>query len=122
MSLEIEFERTYTVPFYPKLNTTPRGKRAPRAMRIIKEFVKRHMKVDDENIWIDDQVNEFIWKKGIQKPPRKVMLRLVKIVDGVVEVFLAETQVKETKKPVIKGISKPSETELEEDEEEEEEE
>jgi large subunit ribosomal protein L31e len=40
------------------------------------------MKVqDDENIWIDESVNQEIWSRGIQKPPRRVHI-VVDRVDG----------------------------------------
>lgn len=86
MSHEVVLERVYTIPFYPKLNTTPRTKRAPRAMRLVREFITRHMKSDD--ILIDMAVNEYIWAKGIQKPPRKITVRVEKHDDDVVLVYL----------------------------------
>ncbi len=118
----VEFERNYIVPFYPKLNTIPRNKRAPRALRLLKEFIKRHMKVDDENIYIGQEVNEYIWSRGIQKPPRRIPVRLVKYSDGVVEVFLATVDARVQAKPTVTVPSGPVETDLEEEEEEEEEE
>ncbi len=118
----VEFERNYIVPFYPKLNSIPRNKRAPRAMRLLKEFIKRHMKVDDENIYISQEVNEYIWQRGIQKPPRKIPVRLVKYSDGVVEVSLATVDAKVSVKTAIGAPSGPVESEITEDEEEEEEE
>ncbi|RMG34205.1 MAG: 50S ribosomal protein L31e [Methanobacteriota archaeon] len=118
----IEFERNYIVPFYPKLNSIPRNKRAPRAVRLLKEFIKRHMKVDDDQIYIGQEVNEFIWRRGIQKPPRKIPVRLVKYSDGVVEVNLATVDAKAVTKPTVSAPSGPIESEISEDEEEEEEE
>ena len=73
MSHQIILERTYTIPLFPKLNSTPRTKRAPRAMRLIREFIVKHMKSED--ILMDQAVNEFIWSRGIKKPPRKISVR-----------------------------------------------
>jgi large subunit ribosomal protein L31e len=39
---------------------------------------------------IDQRVNEAIWARGIQKPPRKIRVRMEKDGDGVVTVYLAE--------------------------------
>ncbi len=120
MSHEYILERIYTIPFYPKLNSIPRTKRAPRALRIVKEFVARHMKSDD--ILIDTEVNEFIWSRGIQKPPRKISVRVKKADDDIVEVYLVGSEVDEVFKPEIsEGPSIPIESELESEEEFEEE-
>ena len=120
MSHEYILERIYTIPFYPKLNSIPRTKRAPRALRIVKEFVARHMKTED--ILIDPEVNEFIWSRGIQKPPRKISVRLKKADDDIVEVYLVGSDADEVfKSEISEGPSLPIESELESEEEFEEE-
>jgi large subunit ribosomal protein L31e len=93
-------ERIYTIPLRRAWNSPPK-KRAPKAMRIIKAFVKRHMKVskpileDEEGeegggrIIINEEVNEEVWKRGIEKPPRKLRIRAAKDEDGNVTIFLA---------------------------------
>ncbi|MCW3981522.1 MAG: 60S ribosomal protein L31 [Candidatus Bathyarchaeota archaeon] len=78
----------------------PPKKRAPRAVRIIKAFVQRHMKVGEvaveaeeeeerARIIISNEVNERIWRRGIEKPPRKLRIRAAKDEEGNVTVFLA---------------------------------
>ena len=53
--------------------SVPRTRRANRAMAEIKIHVARHMKKrEDEDIWIDEAVNHYIWSRGMQKPPRKI--------------------------------------------------
>ncbi len=84
---EIVEERVYTVPLRDAWRT-PRQRRAPRAVRILKSFIQRHMK--PESIVISNEVNEHIWRRGIQKPPRKVRIRALKDRDGKVLVRLAE--------------------------------
>jgi len=67
-------ESELVVPLRHAWNIT-RFKRAPRAMQIIREQVIRHLKVrEDEELYIDPEVNEHIWKRGIEDPPRKVRL------------------------------------------------
>ena len=79
------------------------------------------MKVDLENILIDEEVNKKIWSRGIQKPPRKIDIRAIKADDGVVDVYLA-TDILESKAVVEAPVSsKPLESDIDEDEEEEEE-
>ena len=114
-TFETVLERVYTIPFYPKLNSTPRTKRAPRAMRLIKEFLSRHLKSDD--IIVAEEVNEYI-----QKPPRKITVRAVKSDDDVIEVFLVDTSLKkELASKEIPATSKTSEREIDEEEFDEEE-
>ncbi len=92
-------ERIYTIPLRRALIMPP-NKRAPKAMRLIKAFVQKHMKVGEEpveegeeeeggRIIIKNEVNERIWSRGIEKPPRKVRIRAAKDEEGNVTVFLA---------------------------------
>jgi large subunit ribosomal protein L31e len=85
-AIEVVEERTYTVPLR-KVWGPPRGKRTPRAARLLRAFVKRHMKV--ENVEISNEVNEELWARGIRKPPRKITVRLVKDKEGRVIVYPA---------------------------------
>jgi large subunit ribosomal protein L31e len=90
-------ERFYTIPLRKAWIST-RKKRAPRAARIVKSFVLKHMKVrteaegeeEAERLVIDNEVNEKLWSRGIEKPPRKIRVRVVKDKEGVVTVLLAE--------------------------------
>jgi large subunit ribosomal protein L31e len=84
-------ERLYTVSFSKTVygRRIPRRKRTPRAVRYLKQFIQKHLKSDLESIIIDPEVNEFLWSRGIQKPPRRIRVRAVKTEDETVEVFLA---------------------------------
>ena len=94
---DIVEERFYTIPLN-KAWISPRKKRAPRAGRIVKSFVLKHMKLhteaeedeEPEKLVIDNEVNEKLWSRGIEKPPRKIRVRVVKDKEGVVTVLLAE--------------------------------
>lgn len=86
---DIVEERIYTVPL-GRAWIRPRTKRAPRAIRLLKEFVKRHMKVDEESIRVLNEVNEKIWSRGIQRPPRRIRVRVTKDKEGIITVHLAE--------------------------------
>ena len=99
---EIVEERFYTIPLGKALVRPPK-KRAPRAMQLIKIFVTKHMKleikVSDEEeeeelpqLVVSKEVNEKVWERGIEKPPRKIKVRTTKDKDGNVTVYLAETQ------------------------------
>ena len=92
-------ERTYTIPLGKALIRPPK-KRAPRAMSIIRAFISKHMKLtggfeEDEmrelpTLVIRNEVNEKVWSRGIEKPPRKIRVRATKDQDGNVTVYLAE--------------------------------
>ena len=99
---EIVEERTYTVPLSRALVRPPK-KRAPRAMQLLKAFITKHMKLEMKvseeeeeeelpQLIISQEVNEKIWGKGIEKPPRKIRVRAAKDKDGNVTVYLAEAQ------------------------------
>ena len=97
---EIVEERTYTIPL-GKASIRPPKKRTPRAMQMIKAFITKHMKlemrVEEEEekeelpkLVISQEVNEKIWGRGIEKPPKKIRVRAAKDKDGNVTVYLAE--------------------------------
>ena len=97
---EIAEERFYTIPLQKAQIRPPKG-RAPRAMQLVKLFIVKHMKMDmkvsdDEEaeelpqLVISQEVNEKIWERGIEKPPRKIKVRVTKDKDGNVTVYLAE--------------------------------
>jgi len=99
---EIVEERFYTVPLQKALIRPPH-KRTPRAITLLKIFINRHMKVgvkvDEEDeeeempqLVITEEVNEKIWSRGIEKPPRKIKVRVTKDKDNNVTVYLAENQ------------------------------
>jgi large subunit ribosomal protein L31e len=97
---EIVEERFYTIPLSRALVRPPK-KRAPRAMQLIKIFVTKHMKLqikvteeeEEEELpllIVSKEINEKIWARGIEKPPRKIKTRVTKDKDGNVTVYLAE--------------------------------
>jgi large subunit ribosomal protein L31e len=97
---EIVEERVYTIPL-GKATVRPPKKRAPRAMQLIRAFITKHMKVEMHleeeeeegelpKVIISGEVNEKVWGRGIEKPPRKIRVRAAKDSDGNVTVYLAE--------------------------------
>ena len=83
-----EIERVYTITF-GKLRNIPRTQRAPRAIKHIREFAARHMKAEEEDIWIDHRVNEMVWARGKKKLPSRIRVKMIKFED-VVEVLPPE--------------------------------
>ncbi|MFX1365085.1 MAG: 50S ribosomal protein L31e [Promethearchaeota archaeon] len=83
---EIIDERIYIIPL-AKARKGPRNKRAKKAIKYLKEYMTRHFK--PESLIITQEVNEHIWSRGIQKPPRKIKVRATKNIDGLVVVYLS---------------------------------
>ena len=84
---EIIDERIYIVPL-AKARRGPRNKYSKKAMRYLREYMERHFK--PEALVISQEVNEAIWARGIQKPPRKIKIRATKNIDGLVVCYLAK--------------------------------
>ena len=66
-------ERIYIVPLR-EARSTSRRRRAPKAIRLVRDFMERHLKTDE--FIIDESVNERIWERGMEKIPPRVRLRV----------------------------------------------
>ena len=78
---EAKLEREYIIPLREKIRVVPRYKKTNKAIKSIKEFVAKHMKVYDRDlnkIKIDKYVNEFIWARGIRHPPHDIKVKVIK--------------------------------------------
>jgi len=93
--LSQELERVYTINL-GKVLLSPDNRRAKRAINMIREFARHHMKI--ENVKIDEDLSRQIWKRGIRHPPRKIRVRMTKTDEGFVLITLYEEEV-ETKEP-----------------------
>ena len=74
-------EREYIIPLREKCRPVPRYKKTPKAVKTVKEFLVRHMKIRDRDlrkIKLDKQLNEALWFRGIKKPPIKVKVKVKK--------------------------------------------
>jgi large subunit ribosomal protein L31e len=80
-------ERIYTIPLRAA-RRAPRHRRTPRAVKFVREFLKRHMK--SERVKLDEELNRRLWERGIERTSPRIRVRAVKADDGSVEAFLAE--------------------------------
>lgn len=87
--IEVVEEKIYTIPVNRLGYATDRGHRAPKAVRDVRAFVSRHMKADE--VSISNEINEALWERGINKPPRKITVRAVKDKEGKVVVYPVKT-------------------------------
>lgn len=84
-----EIERIMVIPLRAT-KQAPRTRRAKRAVKEVRETVMRHMRVSEDDVWIDASVNEKLWENGMRNPPSKITVKAVKFEDGLVEVSLSE--------------------------------
>jgi len=93
--LSQELERVYTIPL-GKVLLSQSQHRAVRAINMIREFARKHMKTQE--IKIDEEVAHLIWSKGVRSPPRKIRVKLTKTDDGYILVTNYEDDVEPTEK------------------------
>lgn len=93
-SKQKSIEKEYVIPLRNKIQHVPKHKRAKKAVRIIREFLLRHMKIRDgdlKKIKIDLYLNEAIWIRGIKNPPIKIKVKAIhNKEDGIVRAELID--------------------------------
>ncbi len=95
-----EVERVYTINL-GKVWLSPNNQRAKRAINMIREFATHHMKT--EQIKIDPDLSQAVWKRGIRRPPRKIRVKMAKTDEGYV---LVSTYEEEEKPKTVEEKSK----------------
>ena len=86
-------EREYIVPLRKGWLKVPKYKRTNKAVKTLKEFIARHMKVYDSDlrkIKVDIILNNEIRFRGIKKPPARIKVKAKKFDDGIVRVELVD--------------------------------
>jgi ribosomal protein L31E len=82
---KIILERTYTIPLRHEFLKVPIYKRAKKAIKAVREFLAKHMKVpkqDIDKVKLDSWINRAIWLRGIKKPPYKITVKATKDNEG----------------------------------------
>ncbi len=114
-------EREYVIPLRREWLNVPQYERSGKAIKTIKKFIAKHMKIPDrdvEKVKLDVYFNNEIWFKGRANPPSKVKVKAMKEND-IVKVsfseipdyvkFLKARHEKMLKKAEEKVIEKPAE-------------
>ena len=86
-------EREYIVPLRRQWLKVAEFKRANRAVKELKRFLAKHMKVYDRDlrkIKIDNDLNNEMRFRGMRKPPAKIRVFAKKFDDGIVRVSLVD--------------------------------
>ncbi len=87
-----KIEREYIIPLRREWRKASYYKRSSKAVKAIKEFIAKHMKVKDRDVnkvKLDSYLNNDIWFRGSKKPPAKVKVKATKEGD-IVSVTFAE--------------------------------
>jgi large subunit ribosomal protein L31e len=87
-----ELVREYVVPMRKGFLKAPEYRKSKKAVKTLKEFIAKHMKVEDRDISkvkVDIYLNNEIWHRGIRKPLNKVKV-IAEKKDGIVYVRLAD--------------------------------
>lgn len=68
--------RDYTIVLHKLCHGTQFKKKAPRALKVVREFARKNMRTPD--VRIDVKLNQFIWKGGVRNIPTRIRVRLVR--------------------------------------------
>ncbi len=83
-------EREYVIPLRRAFIKVAKYRRAGRAVKAIKIFVAKHMKVQDRDtskIKLDKYLNNEIWFRGVKNPPSKVKVKVIKNEENIFVTF-----------------------------------
>ncbi len=92
---KVKLERSYNIPIRKKTRETAKHKKTPRAIRVVRQFLQKHMKAED--VKLGPKLNLFMWKHGIKNPPHHVKVHAIKE-DDVVRAELEGFEYKEAVK------------------------
>jgi large subunit ribosomal protein L31e len=90
---KIVLERYYIVPLRRKWLKVPEYKRANKAVKALKQFMVKHMKIYDRDlrkIKVDIDLNNEIRFRGIKNPPSRIKVKAVKYDNDIVKVELVD--------------------------------
>jgi len=85
-----DLERTYNVPLRKGAMKAPRYKRANKAVKVLREFLERHMK--SKTVKLGPYLNSKVLERGRKNIPHHVEVKVVKDKDGIVKAELASAK------------------------------
>jgi len=86
-------EREYIVPLRSQWLKVGKHKRATRAVKELKRFLAKHMKIydrDPRRIKINNDLNNELRFRGMKKPPARIKVRAVKYDNDIVVVHMVD--------------------------------
>jgi large subunit ribosomal protein L31e len=91
-------EKVFNIPLRG-VHDAQRRRRASNAIKLIRNFLIKNTKT--ENVRLGKSINESVWKEGMQNPPRKVRVHVIKEED-VLYAELLGTEIKTPSKEEVK--------------------
>jgi len=86
-TVEKTLERIYNVPLRKEYMKAPRWNRTKKAVTALRQFLSKHMKSED--VRLSKELNENMWKHGLQNPPHHIKVKATKDDKGVVRAEFA---------------------------------
>lgn len=68
--------RDYTIVLHKLCQGTQFKKKAPRALKVVKDFARKAMLTPD--VRVDTKLNQFIWHQGIRHIPKRIRVRCIR--------------------------------------------
>eukprot|EP00475_Leptophrys_vorax_P030128 TRINITY_DN448_c0_g1_i1.p1 TRINITY_DN448_c0_g1~~TRINITY_DN448_c0_g1_i1.p1 ORF type:complete len:122 (+),score=29.05 TRINITY_DN448_c0_g1_i1:189-554(+) len=68
--------REYTINLHKRVHGCTFKKKAPRAVKVIREFAEQMMNTKD--VRIDVKLNKQVWSHGVRNVPRRVRVRIAR--------------------------------------------
>ncbi len=84
-------DRQYVIPLRKALKA-PRTRRAPKAVKLVEEFLMRHMKGTE--VKMGTSLNEALWKDGIKNIPPRIKVHAVRDDNNIVRCDLPEIAIR----------------------------
>ncbi len=78
--------REYVIPL-GAVKLSPKYKRAPKTIRVIRGFLSRHLNVDLEKVKLDPKLNERIWVDGLRFRLSRIKVKISIDEEGNVKVM-----------------------------------
>lgn len=67
-----------------------RWQRTPKTLRLLKALIIRNLKVAPENLRISQDLNKLLWKGSIEKPPRRIRVKVILDKEGIYTLYPAK--------------------------------
>ena len=114
-----ELKREYVIPLRRKTKTAPKWRRSKKAVVVLKDFIRKHMKTED--VIVCSELNSFIWERGIKNPPGKVSVVALKTeINGTEKTLVNLSEVGIDNQMALYATVQPQSAELDDKESQEE--
>lgn len=91
-------EKIVTIPLRKGFIKVSKNRRVNKAVSLVRNFLAKHNKTTEEKVKLSPGINEFLWKRGAQKPPSRVKVLVSVDKDGMVSARLPEEEAKKEAK------------------------